>query len=230
MAMPTSDSLLVGWGDNFDTKVTASPVTYALTATQATAFHTAYAAYTAAYSTLVSDRAGGTQSRTLTAQKNAAKAALLAVGRELYGIVQDSRSVSVADKLDVGVNPRDAVPTPVPVPATAPGIELLGVVGTTVKLRLFDTAVSGRRGKPPGVIGASVFSFIGTAPPADLAGWKFEGNTGRTKINILFPADTAPGTKVWLTASWFNSRKQAGANTDPVAANLPGGSVSALAA
>jgi hypothetical protein len=34
------------------------------------------------------------------------------------------------------------------------------------------------------------------------------------------------GAAVWITAFWFNPRKQSGPAAEPVSANLPGGSVS----
>ena len=93
MAMPIRDSLLIPWGSNFDTKVTASPVTYSLTAAQALAFHTAYAAFVVAANAVATAREAGTRSKLLTQNKNVAKATLLHVGRELYGFVQDSTTV-----------------------------------------------------------------------------------------------------------------------------------------
>jgi len=86
-----------------------------------------------------------------------------------------------------------------------------------------------KKAKPVGVSGAAVFSFIGSAPPAQLTDWVFQGNTSRTIVDITFPADTANGATVWVTAFWFNNRKQSGPATDPKSANLPGGSVSMAA-
>ncbi|MEA2708233.1 MAG: hypothetical protein QOF78_834, partial [Phycisphaerales bacterium] len=40
--------------------------------------------------------------------------------------------------------------------------------------------------------------------------YKYEGSTSRTTVEILFPESVAPGTQVWLTAFFFNERKQNG--------------------
>ena len=104
------------------------------------------------------------------------------------------------------------------------------VRGRTASLRLHDAAQPTRRGKPLGVSGAAVFSYVGAAAPADLAAWTFEGNTSRTRVDVLFPTSVPAGATVWFTAYWFNERKQAGPACDAVSANLPGGSVSAIAA
>ena len=95
---------------------------------------------------------------------------------------------------------------------------------------LHDALNPTRRGKPLGVAGASVFSFVGPTAPAELAAWKFEGNTTRTRVDVLFPADTPPGSKIWVCAFWFNPRAQAGPTSAPVSTNLPGGTGLAQAA
>jgi hypothetical protein len=226
MAMPIKDTLLIPWGLNFDTKVTLSPVTYSLTAAQATSFHTAYQAYVTAYNAVATAREAGTRSKVLTSTRDAAKAALQAIGRELYGFVQDSTTVTAANKEDIGVNPRNRLPTPIPAPDTAPEIDIVSTTGNTVKIRL-HRAGSTRRAKPDGASGAAVFSFVGAAAPVDEGAWKFEGNTSRTIIDIAFPPATAPGARVWFTAFWFNQRKQQGPAAAPVGTNIPGGSAMA---
>ena len=80
-----------------------------------------------------------------------------------------------------------------------------------------------------GVYGASLFSFVGTAAPSDIGQWKFEGNTGRTRRVVEFDNTVAAGARVWLTAFWFNGRKQSGPAATPVSTNVQGGGVSLAA-
>jgi hypothetical protein len=136
--------------------------------------------------------------------------------------------VTDAQKLALGLSVRNA-PSPIPPPAVAPGLDVLSVSGFTVDIKLHDASVSGKRGKPPGVSGASVFTHVGETAPADLGAWQFEGNTGQTKLSVPFPNTLAAGAKVWITAFWFNPRKQSGPMCAPVSTNLPGGSVSMAA-
>jgi hypothetical protein len=96
-----------------------------------------------------------------------------------------------------------------------------------VRIRLHDSTSSTRRGKPPGVSGASVFSFVGAVAPTDETGWTFEGNTSKTVVDVAFPSATAPGAKVWFTAYWFNARKQSGPPATAVGTNIPGGAAMA---
>jgi hypothetical protein len=50
--------------------------------------------------------------------------------------------------------------------------------------------------KPAGVSGASIFSYVGAVPPADMSAWKFEGNTSKTAVQVVFPNTTAGGDGV----------------------------------
>lgn len=227
MAIPTKDSLLVAWSSNFDTKVTANPATYTLSAGQATSFHTVNTAFVSAYNAVATAKAAGQRSKPLTATKDAAKAALLAVGRMLYSIVQDATSVSAANKEDVGVVVKKVHPTPIPAPSDAPGMTILATIGNTVKLRLFDATDTAKRGKPAGVNGAALFSFVGTSAPTSEDDWNFEGITGKTIVDIVFASSTAPGAKVWFTARWFNERKQNGPAAEAIGTNIPGGAAMA---
>ncbi len=49
MAVPTKDSLLLNWATNFNTRGTASPVTFGLVAAQMTAFTAVYTPFVTAY-------------------------------------------------------------------------------------------------------------------------------------------------------------------------------------
>jgi len=111
-------------------------------------------------------------------------------------------------------------------------LDVLFVTGWTVKIRLHNADSISKRGKPPGVIGASLFIYSGEAgaePPTKLGAWKFECNTGRTRVDLLFPSTLAPGSKVWIAAFWFNGHKQSGPLSVPVGVHLQGGTVSLAA-
>lgn len=226
MAVPTIDSLLLNWSTNFNTRATASPTTFGLTAAQMTAYTPVHDAFVTAYNAA---SAPGARSKSLTTAKEQAKVNLLAAARPLYGLVQANPAVSAANKDLIGVTVR-AVPAPIPPPADAPALDVVSVTGRTVRIRLHDSTTASRRGKPPYVAGATVMSFVGAAPPADPGAWKFEGNTTRTSVDVLFPDSVAPGAQVWLCAMWYNERAQSGPSCAPVAANLQFGSAAAAAA
>ena len=222
--LPRTDNGLLSWSLNFSTKITATPTTFGLTAAQATAYATVHANYAAALA--ASDPT--LRNRSSTAAKNMARAALKLAAEQSVSLVNGTPSVTNAMKISLGINVR-AVPTPIPAPSAAPGLDVVSVSAWTVKIKLHDATSSAKRGKPAGTSGASVFSFVGAAAPADLGSWQFEGNTGRTSVDVVFANTNPPGAKVWLTAFWFNGRKQSGPSSTPVGANLPGGSVSMAA-
>jgi len=220
--LPNTDAALLAWSLNFSTLVSASPTTYALSAAQATA----YAALHTAYATALAACDPTHRTKSIVSTKNAAKAALRQNARMLGGIVELTASVTNAQRLQLGLTIKTP-PTPSPIPAAAPGLDVLATSGWTATIRLHDTASTAKRGKPPGVAGASIFSWVGSGTaPLDVSAWKFEGITGRVnKVDIVFPNTLAPGAKVWFTAFWFNGRKQSGPACDPVSTNLQGGGV-----
>jgi hypothetical protein len=210
MAIPTNDVAFVDWSTNANTRLTASPTTYGTTAAVATQYDTVHDAFVAAYNNLVAARAAGTRSESLTALKDSAKLALLNFARPLYKQIQANTAVTDAAKIELGVVVPDALPTPIPPPAFAPGLTVVSVDGRLVSIRLFDPANPTRKRMPDGVSGATVMSYTGATAPSDPSLYRYEGGTSKTTAEILFPETVAPGTQVWLTAFFFNERKQNG--------------------
>jgi hypothetical protein len=98
-----------------------------------------------------------------------------------------------------------------------------------VRIKLKD-ATSESRGRPDGVAGAAIFSFVGTTAPTTPDGWKFEGNTAKTVTEITFPETVPNGATVWVTAMWFNAKTESGPGALPVSTNIQGGAAEPLAA
>jgi hypothetical protein len=224
--LPSREASLVTWANNFSTLITATPTAFGLVAGQATSFATLNTAWVSAYNTA---KAPTTRSPSNIQAKKTAKHALIANARQLAAIIQKYPSITNAQRSSLGLTVPSA-PSPVPPPSDAPAMEITSVSGWTVNFRLHDATTGSKRGKPAGVSGASIFSFVGATPPGDISAWKFEGSTSRTvKLQATFDSSTAPGTKVWLTAFWFNPRKQSGPACSPVSTNLQGGSVAMAA-
>jgi len=219
MSVPLKDSALVSFGSNFSTRITASPTTFNLVAADATQYATLLGAFISAYEAVTQARDAGTRSKPLTTVKDLAKADLLPFARSLYGQVQADTAVGAADKELLGIVVR-TMPTPIPTPVDAPALDIVSVIGRTVKIRLHDATNHSRRGKPAFVKGAAIFSYVGAVPPSDPALFKFEGNTTLTDVTVNFPLTVAPGAQVWLTAMWFNERAQSGPGCTPISTNV----------
>lgn len=220
--LPSKDAEFLAWSVNFNQLINAAPTAYGLTVEQAAAYTALHDVYAAAYQTAVDPI---TRTKGKVEAKNTAKADLSERARLLAKIVEGQATVTNEQKIDLGINVRKS-PSPIPAPDASPDIDIVSVTGRSVKIRLHNSDNT-KRGKPAGVAGASVFSFIGEVPPSDTAAWKFEGNTTRTVVDVVFDPATQPGAKVWLTAFWFNPRAQSGPAANPVTTNVQFGTQTA---
>jgi hypothetical protein len=189
---PSTDAALLGWSLNFKTVLTAGPSTvYGVTAAQLAA----YGVLHQAYATTLAACDPASRSKTAVMAKNQARFNLKHEAKLLANTVNGMATVSDSQRVELGLNVR-AAPHPIPQPSTPPVIEVASTSGWTARVRLRAAGSGGaRRGKPPGVAGASVFSHVGPTPPADIADWKFEGNIGRTQQNVIFSSALAPGRR-----------------------------------
>lgn len=213
--LPDTDAGLLAWSLNFSTLITANPTTYGLVIGDATSYdglHTAYA-------DALGECDPGVRNKSAVAAKNAARTALKDSARLLAKRIDGTATVTDAQKIELGLNVR-ALPSPIPAPANPPALDIVSVSGRTVRIRLHDSLDASRRGKPAGVAGATVFSYVGPTAPTDPSDYKFEGNTTRTQVDIVFPDTVAPGAVVWLTAFWRNERDQSGPACAPVSTNV----------
>jgi hypothetical protein len=222
--LPSRDSELVTWSNTFSAFLTATPTVVGITAAQATAYAALNSSWLTSYATA---NAALTRSPANIITKNSVRKALTISARQLAKIIQGYPGTTDAQRAELGLT-IPAVPTPVPVPSAAPNIDIVSRTGTTVRIKLHD-GTGTKRGKPAGVAGASVYSYVGATPPSTGAGWTFEGNTTRTEIDVQFAATLVPGTIVWLTACWYNPRGQSGQGCTPLSAILAGGGMSLAA-
>ena len=218
-----TDAHIVTGSANFSTLISAAPTTYGLVAAQATAFAALNTSLQNAYSEAIEP---STRTPVSIEAKNIALRAMRAEAILLSKIIYATATVNDSQLIALGLLPRPTRQRVGP-PVDAPVVDIVSVVGNTVKVRLHAAGDSSKRGKPDGVDGAAMYSFVGAVPPADEATWQFEGITSRTKNEIVFPASVAPGSQVWLTAFWFNERKEQGPAATKVTTNLQGGGVAA---
>jgi hypothetical protein len=225
--LPSREADLLSFSLNFGTKITATPTVYGLTAAQATTYMGLHDAFASAMTVLEDPMA---RSPGNVALKNAAKQSLVENLRLLAGIVQAAPGTTNPMRVELRLSERHLEPTPIPAPAMSPLLIIASVVGYTVKVLLRAEADdTSHRGKPEGVDGATVLSYVGAQPPADVSAWKLEGVTSRTSFDVSFPATLEPGTKVWLTAYWFSPSKHSGPACTPISTNLQGGALSQAA-
>jgi hypothetical protein len=222
--LPSTDSGLQSFAQNMSTHLTASPTSFGCTTSDATSLASATADYVAALSSC--DPA--IRTRPAVVLKNTKGQELRNLIKLLALKIQGTPTVTDTQKASIGLALPNT-PTPIPAPSFAPAVDATSVNGRTVELHIHDSEES-RRGKPPFVAGAMVFSFVGTEAPADPAAWKGEGITTRTRFQIVFPATVPAGAQVWITAQWYNSKAQTGPAAVPITTYLQGGGSVAEAA
>ena len=224
--LPATDEALRAWAQNFATRTTADAALYGLSAGEAATFAGLSAAYSAA---LTEATEPATRTRGTVAAKDDARTELRREASALSKKVQGTVTVTNQQKIDLGLNVPDVIPSPVPPPATAPLLSVKSVAGRTVTLRMRDALNPDRRAKPAGVRSATVFSFVGPMAPTELGQWKFEGNTTRTTLDVVFGPAAEPGALVWLTAFWSNGRAESGPLGSPISTHLQFGGVAMAA-
>jgi hypothetical protein len=216
--LPTREAELKDWLANASDKITAAPTTYALTAAQATTFSGLVSSFNTAYTAAVNP---DTRTKGTILAKNDAMDAVKAYARQLVRIVQAAPAVTDTQRADLGINVHDE-PSPINPPEEAPSLTVVSAIGRTMKIKLKGLESEGR-GKPDGVAGANLFSFVGETPPAEISEWTFEGGSTRTDFDVEFPASVAAGSQVCLCACWFNPRNQPGPMCAPVSCYIAGG-------
>lgn len=205
---PNRDADVLAWSANFATKITDSPVPFGLTAPQAVAFTSLQLAYASSYETAIEL---STNSRSAITAKNTAKANLMrgpGGAKELVAIVQAFPGTTDEMRTELGLRVRDADPTPVPAPKFAPTLTIVHTIGRSVRIRLRDAEDPASRGKPIGVRGATVLTFVGEEAPTDPLQWVFALNTSKPVFDLDFPTGIEAGTRIWMTAVWFNNRME----------------------
>src|SRR5687768_9523723 len=190
MSVPTSDAALVPYVNNYYSRCNSAPADFGYVAAQITQLGTLRATYIG----LMEDIAGGARSKSLVADKNAAKAALLAYLRELYAFCAANTAVTPGNKQLIGVVVRDGEPSPVPPVGLAPVVTVKSVSGRVVRGNLRDATTESSRRRPINASGALILIAHGpTPPPSGTAGWTVAGQTGKTQFVVEFPESVTPG-------------------------------------
>lgn len=204
---PRRDADLLTWSDNFNTLINADPTRYGLTIEQGTDYTALHDAYASAYAVATNPN---TNSKSNVNAKNQAKEQLL-YGRggawALVNIIQAYPGTTNTMRGNLGLR-ISSDPTPVPAPDVAPNLSILLTMARVIRVRLQDQESPDSRGKPDGVQGATVLYHVGETASDDPSQWVFAMNTSRTLFEVEIPNTVEAGSKVWLTAFWFNAKKQ----------------------
>jgi hypothetical protein len=110
--------------------------------------------------------------------------------------------------------------TPVPPPDEAPLLFIAAQIGRVIKLKVRNRKDSESRSKPPGVTGATVIYSVGDDEPTSAGQYIFSSNTSRTTFDIEIPQTVPAGSRVWITAFWFNAKMESSPIASPVSVRV----------
>lgn len=200
--IPLKDSLCKDWLVNFAARITAAPATYGLTAAEALTICNAVNAFVAAYTIAIDP---STRTRASVADKDAMKAAALAISRPYAQLVRRNNGVSNQDKLDLGLTIVDTSPTPIPAPQTSPILSIVGATPLQHTLRYVDQNTPTKRAKPAGVIFLELMCQTSATPLTDPALIGFKQLSTANPVAVDFVQADA-GKTAYYAARWVTRR------------------------
>ena len=204
--VPTKDADLDAWMNNFQTLVAAAPATYGLTSTDATALTGEYNTFHAAYLLVTNP---STKTKTTVNAKDVARNAAIVVYRAYSTIIRANLAVTDANKIALGIPPRDPTNTPVPPPATFPVITVLNNTALVTNIQIRDTLTPTSRAKPAGVKQMELHAVTSATVISDPASIPYRAILTRTPDAIAWDASDA-GKTAYIAARWMNGKGQVG--------------------
>ncbi len=126
--------------------------------------------------------------------------------------IQNNPLVTDADKISMGIKPKDGSKTPVPVPASVPQFDLLSGNGNSVRSffrQAPDESGVSSRGKPAGVAYCEVAFVVGNTVPANEADFTERRNPTRSPF-VIKSDFTQAGRRMYAMARWVNTKGQTG--------------------
>jgi hypothetical protein len=126
-----------------------------------------------------------------TAAMDAARTSALAVCSAYAFQIQANPNVLDADKLAIGVAPRNFTRTPLLVPGTAPLLNIQFATAGAHTLTFADSLTPAVKGKPAGAVGIQIFTKIDTVIAPTPASALYNTTASKNPVALAFdPADS----------------------------------------
>jgi len=201
--IPTQQSKLVTWAENFSTLISASPSTYGLQAADAATIASYVNAFTNAYAQSTKGSPSTRTPAAVTATNNA-QAAMLGIVRTYAQQIRNNMGVTSENKQAIGLNVPSSSRTPIPVPSTAPVIAITGSTPLTFTMTIKDaTAPASPRKK---AVGARSYAIFYTLTPVSAPAPTTPSSTvlvvgTKTPFPASFPTGSS-GQNATLWGAW----------------------------
>lgn len=227
--IPLTDAACDAWTQNFSTKIAANPTLYGLIAPDAVAiaavvdpFHDAYLLAGLSGTPPKTPLNPATRTPVTIANKDALKAAMLALVRIYALLIRNNDGVDDADKVDLGLTIAKTIPTPIPAPVTVPIIGLVSTANGVVTVSMRDSGTPTIRAKPFGAIAAEVYVAYSPTVPAGPLLANFFGRATKTPTQFSFGAGDA-NKLAWMWMRWITRTGLVGAYSDVLPFTVPTG-------
>lgn len=197
--IPNSDASYNSWLINFATLIAANPLTYGLTAGDATTINTAEAAWVAAYALVTSP---ATKTATTVQAKNIERVSSLNVVRPYAQTISLNPGVSSSNKIALGLNPRTSTPAPIAEPTTTPALTIISAAVLSHIIAYRDSTSSPSvKSKPFGVIQMYLYGTASATPITDVTKLGFLGGKTKSPFTQTWPSGSS-GMTAYYAARW----------------------------
>jgi len=159
--IPSSDNNFSQWIANFAALITDDPNAYGLLPADAVIIQNSTDQFEAAFAAASNP---ATRTAPTVAAKDQARASAEFVARPYAMTVNANSGVSDMQRADLGLTIRKLVPTPVPIPTTAPALTLVMATPGVLHLDYRDAATPASKKKPYGTIGVELYAAVGLVP------------------------------------------------------------------
>lgn len=210
--IPAQDAQALGWMQTFSTGISASPATYQLTASDATAIQNAVDAFAAAYADAIDPAQRSPVNVNL---KDTTRNAAAQICRQYATLIKVNAGISDADKIAIGVRPVNPSRTPINCPQTSPLLNVIASTPGAQTLRFADSMTPDSPAKPFGATELQLFVAVGADVTVDPDDAKFYGKFTKNPVAVGFdPADN--GKQATYFARWASRRGDVGPWSSPV--------------
>lgn len=204
--IPAKDADYDAWANNFQTLITANPSLYGLVTADAVSISSEFAVWHAAYLLVLSPT---TKTKTTVNSKDTARNASTALFRAYATIIRANLSVTDANKIALGVPPRDPTNTPVPPPATFPVLAVLNSTSLATNMQYRDTLTPLSRAKPAGVTQMEVRKVTSATVISDPNAIPYDRMETSTPFALAWDS-TDIGKTAYIVARWTNRKGDVG--------------------
>ena len=197
--IPSRDSKLDLWADNFQTLIAANPALYGLMAADAVIIT---AAYDSLARRLLARHVAEHENRDDRQHKNTARVTMLGIIRPYATNISLNAGVASGDKTALGVNPRTSTPSPITPPTTNPVLYLQSAQYLWAYVRYRDSAATPSvKAKPYGVVQIQIFGKASAAAITDPTTLPLLATATKSPVVLNLSGQTV-GQQLYLAARW----------------------------